>query len=274
MASSIGIGHSNYLDSATLSALGAAWAPALINVQGFNGRALNMVARSATAAAANTGFDADLGAAKPVQVLCIPAHNLTAAATIRLQGGTTLGGAGVYDSGSLPVWAFTPLDGYPGYHFGAWVVLPAPLSARYWRVSIVDEDNPDDYVQISRPFIGPMFVPAITPVKLTGGWMPSFSTVERTEIGADLVANRPPLRAPAIVFGALTFDEGNLLSEIQRTHNTAVEVLFVAHRWDRARLQQHGCMALMRELSELEYPRWKHNGIALGFQQRGGAPLT
>lgn len=274
MTSSIGIGHSNLIDSSTLSGGGWASGFSLANLQGFYGRSLASVARSESTDAADTIIDMDHGSARTAQLLWIPAHNLSSSATIVLERGTTPGGTDVYAGDELPAWPFVPLDGvYSGRHFGVGVVMPAANAARYTRVRIFNTTNPGGFIQVSRPFIGPLFLPAISPVKLDADWMPSLSTVERIQSGADWVDSRPPLRRASIVFGALTYDEGSQLHEIVRLHETSREVVYLAHRNDRARMQQYSFLALLRELSRLDYPFWQHNGIALGFDQRGGAPL-
>ena len=274
MASSIGIGHSNLTDSATLS--GGDWASGypLTNLQGAVGRALSSVARSESAAASDTIIDIDHGSARTAQLLWIPAHNLSSSATVVLERGTTPGGTDVYAGDELPAWPFAPLDGvYSGRHFGVGVVMPSANAARYTRVRIINSTNPAGYVQLSRIFIGPAFFPAISPTKLDADWMPSLSTVERTEDGADWVSKRQPLRRANVVFSALSYDEGSTLHEIVRLHETTGEIVYIAHRNDRARMQQYSFLGLLRELSRLDYPFWQHNGIALGFDQRGGAPL-
>lgn len=270
MASTIGIGYSNLIDSATLSAPGAAWS----NLAYLQNRALSLVATSASADAADTIIDIDHGSARTAQVVWITGHNLSSSATFVIERGTTLGGTDVYAGNELPAWAFTPLNGvYSGRRYGFGDVMASANSARYTRVRILNSTNPAGSVWLSRPFIGPMFLPAISPTKLDADWQPSFSVVERTEFGADLVDSRPPLRRAGIVFGALTYDEGDQLHEIKGLHETTGEVVYVAHRHDRARMQRYGFLATFQALNKLEYPFHKHNGIALGFDERGGAPL-
>lgn len=270
MASSIGIGHSNLIDDATLSTPGDPWS----NLAYLQNRALSLVARSASADAADTIIDIDLGSARTLQVLWFTAHNLSSSATFVIECGTTLGGTDVYAGNEMPAWPFTPLNGvYSGRHFGFGLVMPAANSARWTRLRIINSTNPAGYFQLGRIFIGPAFFPAISPTKLDADWMPSLSTVERTEYGADSVDPRSPLRRAAVTFPALTEDEGSELHEIVRLHETTGEVVYIADRNDRARMQQYGFLAMFRELSKLEYPFYRHNGIALSFDERGGAPL-
>lgn len=268
MTSSIGIGHSNLIDDATLSGPGDQW----LSLAYLQDRALSLMARSASADVADTIIDIDHGSAQAAQVFWFTAHNLSSSATFVIERGTTLGGTDVYAGNEMPAWPFTPRV-YSGRHFGFGDVLAAENSARWTRLRILNSTNPAGYVQFARPHIGPAFFPAISPTELDADWMPSFGVMERTEFGADWVDPRPPLRRANAVFGALTYDEGSELHEIKRLHETTGEVVYIAHRTDRARMQQYGFLATFQTLSKLKYPFHKHNGIALSFDERGGAPL-
>ncbi len=271
MTSIIGLGYNSLTPSATMG--GGDWAAAypLTNLQQ---RALARVARSTSTDTADTIVDWDHGSAMPAQVLWVHGHNLSSSATFVVERGTTQGGADVYAGAELPVWAFMPLDGiYSGRHFGFGLVMPSSNSARWTRLRIINTTNPDGYLQISSAFLGPGFFPDTpNPTKLEDDWMSSFSTVERLGNGTDWVSKRRPLRAVSLVFGALTYADGSALKEIIRSHDTATEVVYVADRNDRVVQQQDGFLGLFKELSKLEYPFWQHNGIALGFEERGGAP--
>lgn len=270
MTSPIGLGYGNLTYSATLA--GGNWASSYPRTQ-LQVRALSQVARSASTDAADTILDWDHGSAKAAQVLWVHGHNLSSSATFVVERGTTQGATDVYAGAELSAWPFTPLDGiYSGRHFGFGLVMDSSNSARWTRLRIINTTNPDGYVQLSSAFVGPAFFPEWPPTKLEDDWMPSFSTVERLNNGTDWVSKRRPLRSPGLVFGALTYDEGSTLKEILRIHDTATEVVYIGHTTDRSRQQRDSFLGLFKELSKLEYPFWRHNGIALGFEERGGAP--
>lgn len=270
MTSPIGIGYNSRTNSATLTGGAPASGYPLANLQN---RALSMVWRSDSADAADSIIDWNHGSAVSAQVLWVHGHNLSSSATFVLERGTTQGSTDVYAGEELPVWSFAPLDGiYSGRHFGFGLVMPSANSAAWSRLRIINTTNPDGYAQISSAFLGPGFFPGWPPTKLEDDWMPSFSTVERLNNGADWVSKRRPLRAVSLVFGALTYEEGSDLKEIVRIHDTSTEVVYIADRNDRARQQQDSFLGLIKELSKLEYPFWQHNGVALGFEERGGAP--
>lgn len=270
MTSSIGTGHSNLIDSATLSTPGDPWS----NLAYMQNRALSLVARSASADAADTIVDIDHGSDRTAQVLYVAAHNGSSSGTFVLERGATQGSTSAYAGDELPMWPFTPLNGvYSGRHFGICAVMPTANSARWTRIRFINSTNPAGYFQLGRIFIGPAFFPAISPTELDADWQPSFGVMERTEFGTDWVDPRSPLRRANVVFGALTYEEGSELHEIKRLHETTGEVVYIAHRTDRARMQQYGFLATFQTLSKLKYPFHRHNGIALSFDERGGAPL-
>ena len=276
MSTAICFAHSNLIDTSTLS--GGSWRSAY-DLDRLNdatyGRALGLsIARSTTAAEADSIIDMDHGSAKSAQVFYIPAHNLSSAATVRLERGTTAGGTDVYAGTDLAAWPFAPLDAvYSGRYFGVCIITPAATSARYTRIRIKDSANTAGYVQVTRPFLGQLFAPEYGPKKLDHDWQ-SLSNVERTEGGADWIYKRTPLRSANVVYSALSTAEASELHEIIRLHDTTSEVVYIADRNDRSRQQQYGFLALMRELGKFDYAWWTLQGVALGFDQRGGAPAV
>mgnify|MGYP006921395317 CR=1 FL=1 len=259
--------YGNIIDQATLS--GGSWDAAHPLAQ-LQERELSAYARSTSADPADTQIIIDHGTAKAAQAFGIIAHDITdPAATITITRGTTIGNDDVYSGPELPCWPFAPLDDdRDGAFFGIFAVTPQPTTARYTKIAIATSER----VRIGRLFIGPIYLPAIGATKRVNDWLPDFSTVDRTESGADWVATRPALRHPGIEYRGLSRAEGSLLQEIQRTHRTTREVLYLGDINNRADTQQHGCLALLRQLSPLEYPFWGRNAMALGFDERGGSP--
>tara|TARA_Y100000310_G_scaffold14259_1_gene14462 strand:- start:1554 stop:2330 length:777 start_codon:yes stop_codon:yes gene_type:complete len=97
----------------------------------------------------------DLGAAAALDMIGIFGHNLTAAATVTLQGHTA-------DSWGAPDFSQT-LEVVTDEDS---VVIPkiveffTSTSKRYWRVLIADAANPDTYIQIGRIKAGAYYEPA------------------------------------------------------------------------------------------------------------------
>ncbi len=263
----IAFAYNNLVDAATLS--GGSWAVAH-PLSELQERELAAYALSSTSSSADTTIIFDHGTAKSAQCFGIFAHNIVdPTATITVTRGTTSGDDDVYAGSAMTCWPFSPLNSdYDGAFFPIIVVTPQATTAQFTQIVI----STSAVVRIGRIFIGSVFATEIGVTKRTDDWMPDFSTVDRTESGADWVASRPRLRHPVIEYGALTRTEASLLAEIQRTHGVTGEVVYLPETNDRSQTQQFGCLAMMRQLSALEAPFWKHNSVSIGFDERGGAP--
>lgn len=265
MIATTGFAHSNLIDAATL--LGGSWD----DLERLQSGHLWKPATSTDATVASTRVDFDFGSAVAPRLVWVPAHNCTSAGTIQVTQGATLGASGVWDSGELSAWPFTPLDGFDGRYFGIPVFMPG-LAGRYLRIQLRDTANPAGELWMSRPHVaGGVFLPWINPVKLTRRFT-GYSSVKRTVTGTDWRTRRAPLRGIGLGYRGMTEAEASLYREILRTHDTTGEVVYIDSTQDRARQQQNGFLGLMRELGETEYEFWRHEGFAVGIDERGGAP--
>lgn len=98
--------------------------------------------RSASVGSAVT-LDVDLGSAMAPQALALLDHNLTSAATIRIQG-SSLSNYSVLSVNELIPWRTGALLYY----------LTNASPYRYWRLSITDTANPAGYLRASEWFLG------------------------------------------------------------------------------------------------------------------------
>lgn len=86
----------------------------------------------------------DLGSAQQPQALVVMDHNLTAAASIRLQGANVSNFSALLADYVIP-WQSGALLSFLG----------APLqTARYWRLQLSDAGNTDGYLRIAEVFLG------------------------------------------------------------------------------------------------------------------------
>lgn len=84
-------------------------------------------------------FDAGTGNKFALDTLVLAAHNLTAGATIKLQGNDT------------DDWSAPPLDDTVTYAAGIIIhYLAATASYRFIKITFTDASNPDDYIEIGR----------------------------------------------------------------------------------------------------------------------------
>lgn len=165
----------NHADAATLSAGSWLAGAPLANLQQ---EFLSLRARSTNDDAASTQFRVDLGAATiVVRLFALARHNLTPDATYRITAGTTAGASDVYDSGTLDAWpaVYSSLElawedpnfwtgqitaaEAEGYPISLVHDCGANIQARYWTAYFTDTANPDNYVELSRLWMGPLWSP-------------------------------------------------------------------------------------------------------------------
>lgn len=121
-------------------------------------------------AVGGTTIDFDLGAAQDIQGFFVGATNASAGSTWKIQTGTGLG-VGLEDIYGYV--AFRAADSIGPVHHG-WAVLPAPVNARYFRVSIIQTG--DDPLLIGLLLVGAVFQ---APYEYGGGRVPiDTSTIE------------------------------------------------------------------------------------------------
>jgi hypothetical protein len=243
--SNLMLGYNNWVDAATLS--GGSWSGALPLANAQN-RYLSKSARSSNALAASTLINIDLGSAKAVQAFGAIRTNLSASgATYRLRGATVSNFAtSVYDSGTVSANPHTP-DLILG--------LPSPVSARYWRLELVDTSNAAGYVQLGRLFIGPALAPADNYSKGAEIGYQSRTTVQQSLGGVDHFDIRAGRRLFTFALDWLTEAEAfNSVLELQRLCDIHGEVLLIRDPADTTYNQQRHFLGRLQQLTPIKNP--------------------
>lgn len=236
------LGYANQIEAASLS--GGYWLGGypLSNLQN---RYLHLKARTINATTLSTVIAIDLGAAQPVGVLALINHNLTAAATVRIQGADNSGQSPtLYDSTALTI--------YEGQDYA--IAFPS-TAARYWRVSIEDTGNPAGYVELGRVFFGPAFEPEINL-----DWGPGIGVQSSTGVlaslgGPEYFSERANRRTWRGQWSWLTASEAyNELLPLLRALDVSGEVYLLEDADDPDYLGQRGFLGRMRTLNPIEWP--------------------
>lgn len=276
MANAI-LAYGNLIDAAVL--YGGAWQSGL-PLANLQDRRLGQLARSASASASDSWFDADFGSTRLFRVIALVNHNLSVTAQYRIRlasdpnFASTVANSGwtdvwpvVYPFGSLPWgspswWAGKYDAGQIHRYTGAVVfVLGLLTGARYLRVEISDAGNSDGHVQVGRLFAADGWQPTRN---LTYG--ASLAWEDRTQVqealsGAEYFDIRPPARVARFGLDAMTESEAmSQTFEIQRAMGVAGEVLFVWDPDDTAHALRRQFLGRLRALSPIENPgpdRWK-----------------
>ncbi len=145
--------------------------------------------------------------------------------------------------------------------------LPAASSARYERLTLVDEANGDGYLEVA-------WLSVWAPLVLTYGAeiglqdeMIAFDGVERSATGA-LWANRQrPLRQVSMVLRGSPTAEADALHELLRCAGRTEPVLYMPDLADRAATQRYGFVGTAAELSAIEFPYPRHRHLPLRFTE-------
>lgn len=242
--------HTNLVPAATLS--GGSWVAGL-PLANLKTSELAARARSASAAEAHTQFVIDHGGALAARVVWLSAHNLSAAAQIRLSRGTSSGGSQVYAGGWVNAWQITPLV-QSGEIYGAFVVMPSANSARYTTVEISDTANAAGYVELGQAIVGDVLTFRLGPsVGLQHG-LRDLSTGTEAESGAYWPTERRKPRSVAMALEALEEAEANTLQDVRVAIGTHGQCVYLPSLTDLAQLQRYGFVGHLQELGAIEYP--------------------
>ncbi|MFS8973854.1 hypothetical protein PO002_04970 [Cupriavidus necator] len=270
------IAHPNIADGGTLS--GGAWQVPVSNLQD---RRLSRLARSATAAKADTQFTLDLGEAKLLSVIAVVKHNLSTTAVWRARVSHDAGFASpIYDSaldlppGASPTLPYAWPVLYPigmleweddnfwsgtvseeerlAYPSILLIVLPRLTPGRYIRIDIEDEGNPDGYVELGRLFVGRAWQPQYNAKwGASVGWETD-TTPQRALSGALYFDRKAARRVTRFELGHLSNDEAmSRVFETQRRAGVDGEILLVWDQDDLINRLRRSYLGRLRQLSPI-----------------------
>lgn len=164
------------------------------------------VARSTNALAASSQFQVDLGSAYDIRVVSLCRHNISAAGTVRVTGYSDSGYSSlVADSGAITAWP----DGFTAQNVADYpknwtYCFTDAISARYWKVEIIDTANAAGYIELGRCWLGDAFVPEVGVSYGMDNGYESRDIVEESLDGIPWGDKRTPRRALNASFSTLT----------------------------------------------------------------------
>lgn len=242
-----------------------------------------LVARSNDAALVSTKMDIDFGLARALRVFALLNHNLSQAATWRVNLGSTAGGSDVYagawqaawfipfgtgsaewESGS---WWAMPNDEYIRHPFMAPILLPATQIARYLHLEINDPANPDGYVQLGRVFAGETFRPTYNAsYGIKNQWV-DLSKIDSADSGAGFAERRRRQRRVAMELNFLNPDEAAVIHELQRRSGLTEEVLYVPDESDYQATQRYGFCGRLTELNAAVHGFYHNHAVPFAIEE-------
>lgn len=240
------LGYPNRAHGATIT--GGSW-NASYPVTNLATRPLDQVARSSNDDAASTKFIVDMGANYSVQGFVLRSTNLSSAATIKLDFGTSSGGTEGGTSGTVNAWRMSfdgvmrnfpsgTYDSIIGYPFDIIYVHSAAMTARYVECEITDTSNPLNYVQAGRVGVFGGLTDYMS-VGATIDWN-DLTEVERSLGGSILFQQKRRFRTAEIPLTRLDSTSRGKLMDARRGAGIHDEVLFVPDIADMANAQEFG----------------------------------
>ena len=261
--SNILIGDRNWFASATLS--GGSWNAdwPLTKLQSDD---LSAPAISADDLKASAQFQWDFGAAKSVDAFAMAAHNLTASALVKLSLGTTAGASDVYAGGWVSAYSVTDADRNGQSHMAV-IPFTASKSARYGKLEIDDESNPDGRIEIGYVWCGEGFRPTYNAGYGLQDQIIDASEVDRLYNGRRVNAARRRWRAVSFALDWLTLTEGARIHEMQRRYGITEPLLYLPDPAVAETCQRYGFIGVAEELSPIEYPYYRTRSAAFRLEE-------
>lgn len=256
------LGFPDYANTAEYS--GGDW-EATLPLDNLTALPLGVVARSSSAAKADTKMDVALQDPISIGLMALCAHNLSTSATYRLTGSANAGmSPTLYDSGWLSAEVESQQDYASTNHL--FHVLTSPVEAQYWRVELDDTSNTAGYIQAGRLILAPAWSPAIT--YDYGSEFGYESDVEsETSLGGQRyftrVAHRRVLR---VGFSWLTSTEHyDGVLELQRIQGLDREFFVVPDPDDSTYRTRRSFLARLSALDLVSHPMFLYYRTALQF---------
>jgi hypothetical protein len=213
----------------------------------------------------------DLGTAVAIRTLGILSHNISYAGTIRIRGFTGSDYATGVQGDTGTVYAYpqtlgvTKASKYPNNWLSCFT---ADVTARYWKIEIVDTTNAAGYIELGRVWLGEASVVA-SPVDYGASLIYESLDIKEESLGGVVWGNK---RGSRRVFnGAMTNILDTSKSDMllmQKELGTTSELLFVMNdSADATTMLMESFPAINREISALTFAYFNSNELPLSFQE-------
>lgn len=242
------LGHTNQIDTATLS--GGAWAAdyPITNLQN------KRLARKARSTSTSATVVITLPAATDIGIVAVCSHNLTNAATVRVQ-------IGAFDSGVVTVYPKQPFSRQD------YAIPFVTETASECTINIEDSTNPDGYVEFGRIFIGPTFAPSTCVDWGYSDGLISASTMQESLGGPEFFFDLSVRRSWQGQFSWLTDAEAAEFRRIMRLSDIGNEVYWCGRSEDTAQAGEFWFLGRFSELSPIAYPYLSTHSVPISIRE-------
>ena len=277
------IAFRNYADDGTLS--GGSWSGSL-PLANLQDRQPSIVARSTSAAAANTIVNCDFGEARTISFVALLKHNLTQQGQWRVRLSNDAAFAtSLYDSGQIDIWPTV----YPfgvglwgefvwggklttaeaaTYGINAYRVLAASVFARYLRIELFDTANAAGYLQAGRLIAAPAWQPSIN---LQYGWQieqVDESRKTRSRGGQTYVDIVPKARRLSFALASLEEDEmWGYAYELDRQKGVGGDILVMVDPAKTTHLHRQTVYGTLAQTSPIANPAFARFDKAFAVEE-------
>lgn len=227
-------------------------------------------ARSTTDGASDTILTIDFTTSQSIRAVAFDFCNCTTSAQWKIKLGTTSGASDVY-SGSLVnymqatgVEDISDYGGRIGADLPAIMVLSQAYTAASLTIEIVDESNPDTYVDVGYVWAGPLLIPelGVEHGAMSSG-MDDETMAVRTRGGGYDTSPSGRIKSVSADFADLTAAEAIVWHEAQRINGKTGRLLWIPDIDDMAKTQREGFIGVCRDLSALDHPRYARRGASV-----------
>lgn len=281
------LGFPNWVDAdpqyATVVFSGGSWSTALPLENLANEKLVN-VSRTTDTQLSSTFFEVELGKQRQIQGLFIPTHNVSLEGRVRWTLARDASFSVIqYQSPWYDAWPITYPFGSIPFEHESWFtgklteetvgnsqkapliqVFNSPVSARYLRVEIDDQNNADGYIELSRLFVCGGWQPNINMLYGAGLGLETTTTVEKSLGGQKFFNSQPLGRVVEFELDALSEDEAlTWVYELQRQLGISKQFMFVWNPDDTTHLHRRAFLANLSSLSPIR--QLYHNTHSVSF---------
>lgn len=242
------LGHSNQIDNATLS--GGTWEEDY-PITRLQNKRLRKKARSASTSAT---IVITLPSATEIGIVAVCSHNLTDAATVRVQ-------IGAFDSGVVTVYPKQPFSRQD------YAIPFVTETASECTITIEDSTNPDGYVEFGRIFIGPTFSPSSCFDWGYSDGLISASQIQEAIGGPEFFFDLSVRRSWQGQFSWLTDAEAAEFRRIMRLSDIGHEVYWCPRSEITAGQGEFWFLGRFSELSPIAYPYLQTHSVPVSIRE-------
>lgn len=282
------LGHPNIFDRGNLS--GGIWRAGQ-PLASLQFRQIGRVARTEDASEDATQFAIDYLTPRPIRLIALVNHSISFGGRIVYEASDTISFDNLIYQATEDAWATLgaaewvldeleweadnfwngtyALDQIEGLTTLSYHVLPQEVSARFWRVRIIDTGNTDGYVEIGRVFMGAAWSPAFNMIYGASFGYEDPTSVDTAMGGAEYFDERAPFRVFRFRLALLeTATEGYAqVLEMQRSAGVSGEVLVIPDPADRDNAQRLNFLGRLRQLSPLELTYPEYSGMSFEVKE-------